>query len=508
MDKLNFKIITPQIKIHRRDLWVGGFSTIEIMIAMMIILLTVSATIFVSFGNQSMGVDSATNAEAININQKTLESMQALARKDFKLVNSSSTTETSGALTYTKQVTVTTDPFNTGDYFTKKVKSVISWPGTYGRTPSVSITSLVTNFENAIGGDTCDSNLSGNWALPTIKSTLNIVSPVTSIDAYKKFLYVTVGSTANKTDPTLFVFNISDPANPLFLGSVDNASTSKTNGLSGVRIIEDTINNKKYALVSNAISADFTTCTQSVTCAQLQIFDVTNPSSGSFSSQTPINLKISNTGDGGQAVGNSIFYRNGYVYLGLTTGGGPEFNIIDVHNPLSPYLVGTYNVGDGVNTIYVSGNYAYLGSPNTNELIILDISNPTSPTKVGSYNASTGSGHGKSVYVVGDKLYLGKTTGAGADFHILNNTNPASMLTQFGSGLDVGSYISVNAVIVRDYLTFLLDSNNLQILNTSSPGAITSYSSPVGITSGSAMDCEGNNIFAGNDFGNIYTISP
>ena len=66
----------------------SGFSTLEMLIAMTILIMVISAVILVSFGSQSLLIDSQTNAEALNITQKRLEEQQALARKDFKLVNS------------------------------------------------------------------------------------------------------------------------------------------------------------------------------------------------------------------------------------------------------------------------------------------------------------------------------------------------------------------------------------------------------------------------------------
>ena len=64
-------------------------------------------------------------------------------------------------------------------------------------------------------------------------------------------------------------------------------------------------------------------------------------------------------------LGNSIFYKNGYVYLGLAAAaGGTEFNIIDVHNPFSPARVGGYSFNShAVNDILIKNNYAYIFHP-------------------------------------------------------------------------------------------------------------------------------------------------
>lgn len=519
MDKLNYK---------------KGFSTIEIMIAMVLIILALGAALMVSSGNQSILIDGETNAEALNLAQKVLENEQALARKDFKLVNYITTTEPIGSINYTKDVTIETQ----SDFFTKKVTAKISWPGMFGRNPSVSLTSLVTNFENAVGGDTCDSNLSGDWKNPEIESTINFssMSPagtytLTDVDAYKGKLYVTAGKTTNNPDPTLFVFNISDSSNTL-IGKVDNAS-AVTSGLNAIHVAEDTTTNKIYAYAASNTGSDYSTCdpVANPACGQLYVFDVTNP--------TPVktaNLKItSSPAITGQTTGTSIFYKNGYVFLGLRKTSGPEFHIIDAHNPSlfsnSAYSpIGSFETGHAVNDIFMSNNFAYLATANDvtedQDLQILDISTPSNPYPgpVGSpygFDPSSGGGSGKSIYQVGDKLYLGKTTQANSDFYILDDKNPASTLPALGPGVDVSS--SVNGIVVRDYLSFLLTgtsgtASQLQIFKTDDPLNITPWNaspllvSATGNDEEPSMDCEGNRLYiSSNDStgqGTIYVIKP
>ena len=136
------------------------------------------------------------------------------------------------------------------------------------------------------------------------------------------------------------------------------------------------------------------------------------------------------------------------------------------------------------------------------------MSDPDSPVQVGSFNAPSGAGNGKSLYLVGDKLYLGKTTGAGNDFHILNNTNPESSLPELG-GRDMMT--SVNGVLVRNFLAFLITSNGqFQTWRIDNPESITEYASPLilppgsgGGLQGTATDCEGNYIYVGSQSSNV-----
>jgi len=495
-----------------------GFSTLELLLAMFIIILALSAVILVSFGSQTLLADSQTNAEALSLAQGMLENAQAQARKDFRLVNPAS--DVDGI--YTKRV----DVFTQADYLTKLVKATVNWTGEHNRPQSVQLSALVTNFENAVGGDTCDSVLSPNaeaWKNPQIKNaTTNFTQlaglsgsyPATDIDAYQGRLYVTAGNSPDKQDPTFFIFDISNPVSPALLSKIDNA-TSTAAGLNAVAV------DGKYAYVANGYGAPYGTCINpdgsNQSCGQLQIIDINaNPPVVRYT------LKITGvTGTSGQAVGSSIFYKDGFIYLGLTkTANGPEFNIIDVHNPLVPVWVGSYAVGYAINGIYVKGGYAYLVHPTDSsastqeQLTVLDVSNPSSPQRKSGYHAPDNQGHGKSLYLVGNTLYLGRTwtSSVNPEFYILNNIDPTKLFENNPNNppYPVGQKIndSVDGVITRDYLTFLLTRSQFQIFKidqTTNPWGISQWAPPLNLpASGSAvfepvLDCEGNYFFVGSN---------
>jgi hypothetical protein len=306
------------------------------------------------------------------------------------------------------------------------VTATVSWPDQYNRGLNVQLSALITNFENANGGDTCDSILSGDWAHPV---TTNLFVGDTnsnaslSVDAYKQKLYAVI-SDANATNtPTIFVYSLADPKNPTLITSLDNADIK-----AGINDIHAT---DGYLYAANATGSG---------SGQMQIFDI----SGSVPIQVGYDFKV----DGATGIGNSIFYKDGYVYLGLTADSGPEFHIIDVHSPSNPFEVGcwpqTGRLGNDINAIYVKGKHVYLATSNTKELIVLDISNPTLPLQVDSFDAP--SGNGKSLYLVGDILYLGKTVSSGSELYILNNPEFSSISAS--SSLEIST--SVNGLLVRD----------------------------------------------------------
>ena len=471
-----------------------GFSTIELLIATAITTLVLSAVVLVSFGGQSLLAENAAAADAMNKAKDLLEETQTTARKDFRLINP--IPETTEGI-YTSDVEVTTLP----DFFTKIVTAKVNWRGAHGQDLNVTLDTVVTNFTAVNGGFTCDSVLTGNWASPQY-SSYNFGGellvppdaldkyPITDMDIFQNKAYVTVNNADANTAPTFSIFDVSDPTEkPLFLGSLDNASTVSS-GLNAVHAI------KNYAYVASAYGANFDTCLQGANCSQLQVINISDSANPSVAA----NFKVPGVGgSGGQAIGKSIFYRGGYIYLGLAkTGSGPEFNILDVSDPVLPKLIGNYSVGNGVNALYVKGKYAYLATPNDEELTILDIGDPANPTKVGGFDAPGGSGNGKTVDVVGNTLYLGRTLG-GNEFFILDNSNPASSLPELGSH-DFGSE-SLRGLIVRDYLTFLLTSTKLHTSNTSNPASLSAHAPAFLLTNvaanaaGTALDCEGNYLY-------------
>lgn len=497
------------IKVVRGKSHNMGFLTLEIMIALVLVTLSITAVVLVAFGNQALLVGGETHREATQKAQAMLEETQALARKDFNLVNPSGTT-TDGI--YRKRVDVT---FSASEPFTKKITARVSWQNEHNVTLETNLTAFVTNFLQAAGGDTCSSVLTGDWEHPQIVNTDTDLATlsggtagdylITQLNAYKGKLYVTSNnSSVNKE--TFFIFNLDDPAHPTLIAKRDNDVNAT--GLNSVTVAESTSDSNTYAYVASA---------SSFPKGQLQIFDVSDASSPhlvDFQDGSVV-FKIATTtvaGGSGNGVGKSIFYKDGYVYLGLTKPAfGPEFNIIDVHEPTNPFWIGGFTVGDTVNAIRVSGNYAYLAlaTQNDQELIILDVSNPASPTQVGGFNA-TGAGSGKSTYMVGDDLYFGKTApNLGPEFYVLHigtSTQPQMIGSE-----EIGR--SVNGLIVRDSLAFLLTNSEFRILNIADPSIITPFASPLslpgsGSSGGSSLDCEGNVFYAGtNTNGKLYVIT-
>jgi len=477
----------PQSKLKDQT----GFSVLEILLAMAIAILTISAVLLVSFGSQSLASDSQTNGEAQAKAQGLLETEQANGRQDFNNVNALPqpplTYITDGIYQKKVDVVFPLDPItHVPDYSKKQVTATVSWTGDHNRAESSALSTLVTNPQAANSGGTCNSVMANptGWKTPHyyawdfgqlgVNGNNGNGFGVADVYVYNQRFYVAMNTTPNTDRDTFFVFDLpTDPSQkPVFRGSVDN-SASVSGSLSATAVAGN------YAFLANGFGANFTTCTQSDHCAQLQVMDVTDPANPSVAAS----YKIPGvTGTGGQAEGKSIFYSNGYIYLGLSkTNSGPEFDVIDVGgggglaSPTNPIYKGGYAVGNAVNSIFVKGNYAYIATPNSENMTVIDISNPANPTRVGGYTPAGGS-NGESVTAVGSNVYLGRTFGT-TEFYILNAANPGAISVAGSKDIGSGNQTSVNGMAVRDYLAFLITPAQFQVWNIANPASIQPWSS-------------------------------
>lgn len=490
----------------------AGFSTVEMLIAAGIFLIAMTAAFAASFGDQDSLGQSRAYENALAQAQTLMLQEEMRAQEDFRLLNDVATTSESG-----ENVSATVRDFAGDPYTTKHVEADASWLER-GVTRTVSLNELLADYLDPATLDTCDNALSGNWKTPVIANhsfvagdllplsvplghSFSAANPVAALDAYHGVLYLADATTSGKTNDSFFAFDISRATAPRYLGSIDTNPAS-IDGASAV------VAAGTYAYLANAHAADFKSCKSgSASCAQLQIINVANPASLS----APINYELPTstapfvTGSSGQAVGKSIAYSHGLLYVGLAkTGTGPEFNIIDASNPASPKWLGGYAVGAGVAAISVRGSYAYLATDRkANELLVLDVANPASPSLVGTYDVTSpaGWGDGESLYQLGRSLFLGLTYATVSpevyELDISQPAHPAMLSAYIASS-------SVIAVFVRDSVLFALTSTagtagQLQILDASDTARIVPYAHSVPLPgSGYALDCEENYFYAGS----------
>ncbi|GAG71715.1 unnamed protein product, partial [marine sediment metagenome] len=117
----------------------------------------------------------------------------------------------------------------------------------------------------------------------------------------------------------------------------------------------------------------------------------------------------------------NVFVDGNYAYM---ASGGPGIQIINISDPASPKLTGSYNTPGRDSDVFISGGYAYVTdeyvTSKTTGLQILNISNPSNPTLTGSYNIAPKDAN--SVFVSGNYAFMADDDG----LRVLDVTDPAN----------------------------------------------------------------------------------
>lgn len=177
----------------------------------------------------------------------------------------------------------------------------------------------------------------------------------------------------------------------------------------------------------------------------------------------------------GSSDNNDVFQIDDLAYLvteNNTTSPGSEFYILDVSGidfpPIDqPSVRGQYNVGAGVTSVVVQGNYAYLTTRDDSyEFQVFNISNPASPQRVSRFSLS-GSSDALDVVVNENQAYIAQ----GSTVYAYNITNPNSP-TQLDT-ISVGS--TANELFVNENYLYVAtndSSKELQVIDITNPANI------------------------------------
>jgi hypothetical protein len=164
----------------------------------------------------------------------------------------------------------------------------------------------------------------------------------------------------------------------------------------------------------------------------------------------------------GTTAGTKVQVSGNYAYVIRNASGASNFTVVDITNPATPVQRGTLSLLSIPANIFVNGNYAYVvSSDNSQELQIINISNPASPSLVGTYTDDA-----KGVYVVGSYAYL--ALAGSNDLVIVNVSNPASP-TYVGGIVLAGNAYEVAMQGSYAYVSTNSTTSELQVVNVSTP---------------------------------------
>ena len=430
-----------------------GLATLEILIAMALIVVVISSVVPLVSGGQSTLIGSQINQEALYMAQTLLENARAAAAADFSALV---TTPAASDGAYQTQTTV--EPVLT----TQCAKNVTSTVGfnTNNQALATSISTKIADPKTATAlGGNCDFNSpQGDWKNPALwaLSTIAAAKP-TAIESLNNMVYLT-GDKA----PYLFIANTKEAVQ----GSHGNLFTPFANNFTDDRKLNDIAvarypDGATYAFVARNLPED-----PLLPALQFEVIDVTdasNPVSKAKRSLARINP------DGSYPEGWRVYYYDKKVYIVTRETAGPELHIFDVENPTNPVEIGLgIELNRTVEDLVISQKtisgtnhyYIYLATDkNSAPLSMYDITYPWSGNakvlEITSAEPSfSGTQDGQSIFILGTKLYFGRMSSKGAEVFIFNISNPASGSTlPLIASANVGS--SVTGIFASGTLMFL-----------------------------------------------------
>lgn len=182
-----------------------------------------------------------------------------------------------------------------------------------------------------------------------------------------------------------------------------------------------------------------------------------------------------------------------YAYAIGPTGGA--MYTFDISDPRSPFLANKYS-NSAFNygyEIYISGKYAYTVAPDAGTFAVVDIINPLNPYVAGSYASTTLLNGVNSVFVSGKYAYAGTMYDVNSalanrqtNFHIFNVSDPTSPMVvsstssplQFTGNNDVDAMMGDGCDVVGKYAYWTYFGGKLLIMDVSSstaPSLVSSY---------------------------------
>lgn len=448
----------------------AGFTTLELLIAISLMTVSMTAVIMVVFGNQSVAVDTELAQAGLYLAEQNLEQSGIQTIGDFNSLTSDPIPVSVVGTVFEKQITVTDiSPC------AKQIDSKALWNRTGSRRPSTTLSSVFVSADHAVAvGSNCSPvPPAADWDTPEALGSLSASDfhgqgTDISLATINNTPYAVV-STESASQDNLYIIDVSDPEN-----------VSGADIVSQLHVGNEAVNGLATVATSGRMYA-FTL--RDAEHGQLQVVDISNPATPVWitsASSTLPNITLGET-----PIPTSIYYYNQKLYIGTeylafsTPGSNHELHIYDVSNPAIPVWEASVNVNRNVNDIMVVDDLVYLatgpgGPPYTPfKVYNIDPSSSDYLNEIGSFSTPL-SRQGTAVYALGNRSYLGleKTT-SGDDFYIIDTSNPAVPVSLGSYSLD-GNNTGIGVIHVQGPFAFIGKlsagvQDTLQVLLVSNP---------------------------------------
>lgn len=385
-----------------------SFTITELLIALAIFAVVASGIIFVIIDALEAGRASKDRTIANALAQEGLEAVRSIRNRDYsELVAGTYGLAQSGNQwilspiaeiiqnRFTREIIIENYAFNE-----KKITSKINWELRAGRTLKINLVSILSNWKEYIP-------TVPPWANPYLASSLNLPNKA---DALRVFVIDNIAylTRANSKEPEFYIIDVSDPTNPIILGSLDLGDTGND-----LVVVGD------YAYIASNHNSQ-----------ELQIINISDPSA-------PTLAGTYNALGNENALGVAI--KDEQIYLvRARSRKNHEFFRINVSNPTNPQLLNSldFDRNTHLKAITISGDYAFLAT-SEEELQIVDINEAVPLNVTGTYDLP-GNQDGFSVEIIDENtILLGKANvNNGPDLYVLNvtdKTNPGE-ISNFEAG--------------------------------------------------------------------------
>lgn len=430
---------------RRGWLVIKGFSLVEVLLAVVVLALTVTALVgAIIYGQQTTAVAGALS-RAVFVAEEGLEAARNM--RDSAYANL--TAGTSG-LAISANKWIFSGSSDVTDIFTRQVSVVpvdsvrnrvtttITWQQTLSRSGTMSLVTYLTNWRR-----------SGSGSVPQVpETTLDLPGPGsgTEIALYTSggSIYAIVGRISS-SDKELYVVDVTSPATPTITGSLEIGSSVNDLKVIGSNVYLATTDNS----------------------AELQVVSLAVPT---------LPVLIGSLNLGGNADAQTIAGSGSNVYIGRASSSEPEINSVTIAVPALPVSLSTLEVGDTVWKLSLdsTGSYLYVaGGNNSKEFSIVSISNPLSISEVGSINIS-GTSDGTAIEKVANYAAIGLDDG---NFYMIDATTPSAP-TLISSALDIGNKINDLVIGPGDNYIFAGSSTvnqEITIIDISTPTTPASF---------------------------------
>ncbi len=237
---------------------------------------------------------------------------------------------------------------------------------------------------------------------------------------------------------------------------------------------------------SGSFSEDFTTTTY---------MDGANTNTSGWGTGSIENLKKKPSIVGSissSLIGNTldVFVDGNYAYV---TNEEEGLKVVNITDPSTPNVVGTYDTADIAQSVYIDGDYAYITDYQGEVLqdknfLVLNIADPTNPTHLGNCSTVFSAGDAaRDVVVAGDTAYIANDQGGLSVIDISNPSDPSRIGVRDSAG--TSSHLAIDG----DYI-FLADGTNglvvIDITNPLTPTIVATFSTS--ISTASDIIVEGN----------------